>query len=292
MAEEKRTRSARRTTGLAAKVVKDPAQGVGAMLLSGFLGDSTADGHTRLYLGADFDQYVDVPDVGLLHVEEPSADASPLTPALVWISRDAKLTHGSLSAAAGAGGGGTDPGQGNQFGGIPMGATIPPFCGGFPTLPPQCFPHTLPPQCFPHTLPPQCLPHTLPPLCPPPTLPLHCPPHTLPPQCVPHTVPPQCIAPTSPILCHPTFPPLCHTAPPICVAPTSPLICHHTVAPLLCPTASPACHTHAVQCFPTQTPGCLPSGFVCPSAVGCPSGPACGPGGGFPGAGGGGPAPF
>ncbi|MDQ6613132.1 MAG: hypothetical protein M3Y64_11910, partial [Gemmatimonadota bacterium] len=252
MAEDKKTdrpasSPAAARTGLASKVVKDPAQDANAVVLSGFLGDSSLEGHTRLYLGADFGQYVEIPNDGVLHIEEPAAGASALTPAVVWVRGDAKVTRNSPAGGATAGAEGDSALQANQLGGASMGATVPPFCGGNPTVPPFCHPQTTPPQCLPHTVPPlcpantqppqcafqthppQCFPHSVPPLCPSNTQPPQCPIHTLAPPCVPHTFPPLCVPPqTLPPQCLPqTSPPQClpHTFPPLCLPQTSPPQC-------------------------------------------------------------------
>ena len=197
MADENRPKAsppvaARAPAGLAAKVVKDPSAGADAMLLSGFVGDSAVDGHTRLYQDVEFDSFIDIPTDSLIHVEEPAANSPTLTPSLVWVRRDATLVRGSFRKPPDQPNDSTaDAGSPDPTGGGTMGATIPPFCGGFPTIPPHCLPPTLPSQCLPHTFPPHCLPPTLPPQCLPHTFPPLCHP-TLPPQCLPHTFPPLC----------------------------------------------------------------------------------------------------
>src|SRR5437899_1058284 len=122
------------------KIVKDPASPPKTILLRGYLGDSSEEGHTRLYLDAQLNNYVEIPDDAILHEEDVPKDQSPLGETYVWIKQDAQVIHGeagpqrrkssffegSIAAAAAAG-----P------------ATLP-FIGCPPLPTAQC---TIPPGC-------------------------------------------------------------------------------------------------------------------------------------------------
>ncbi|HVS21478.1 MAG TPA: hypothetical protein VHD88_06495, partial [Pyrinomonadaceae bacterium] len=106
------------------KIVKDPASPPKTILLRGYLGDSSEEGHTRLYTDAQLNHYVEIPDDEILYEVELPKDQSPLGESLVWINQDAEVTHvpagpqrlksrfleGPIAAAAAHGGfGGATP---------------------------------------------------------------------------------------------------------------------------------------------------------------------------------------
>jgi hypothetical protein len=77
-----------------ARVIGDPAQPTEAILLNGFLGNSSEPGHTRLYIDASLSQYVDVPTDAILHSEPLGSAVSPLGGSYVWLKKDAEVLHG------------------------------------------------------------------------------------------------------------------------------------------------------------------------------------------------------
>jgi len=256
-----------------AKIVKDPGAPPETVMLTGYLGASSEEGHTRLYFDPHLSNYVEIPNDAILHSQDAGPDQAGLGGSYVWIKRDAELTYGPAgsqrpkgkflegpimqglgAAIAGPGGGVTahicpTPTAIHQCGPTPHGLCPTMVC----TASPQC--HTLLPPCN----------VSLAPLCHP-TLPLQC-------------------QPTLPLHCHPTLPPGCHITLPVCrteaCQPSAELACPPSVH--ICPTPS------AVgPCGQTVGPPCVVSGINCPSAVGCapslacvPSvACACGPGGG------------
>jgi hypothetical protein len=248
------------------KVVKDPKQPPDTLLLSGFLGKSSEEGHTRLYFDPELRNYVEIPQDAILHWQEMSKESSPLGGSHVWINPQAELIHGKVGPqrtkarffegpiAAGAGG------VANAVTGFVCPPTAPALCPvtiGCPTLPPLQCPHTPLHGC--------------------PTPPLHCPPSP-PPVFCPHTPLHGC--PTPPLHCPPPPTPLCthflacHTQQIACQPTILPQLCH--TQPLHCPTNVVPCPTVG-GCQSVQVP-CI-SNIECPSQIGCPS-PGCGPIGG------------
>ena len=74
------------------KIVKDPNAPPNTLLLQGYLGDSSDEGHVRLYLDPQLSDYVEIPENAILHTQEiPNAT---LGETYVWIEQDAELTHG------------------------------------------------------------------------------------------------------------------------------------------------------------------------------------------------------
>ena len=79
-----------------AKIVKDPKNPPATLMLTGFLGASSEDGHTRLYFDPNLSSYVEIPNDAILHTQESASDDG-LGAAHVWITRDAQLTFGAAA---------------------------------------------------------------------------------------------------------------------------------------------------------------------------------------------------
>ena len=266
------------------KIVKDPASPPKTILLRGYLGDSSEEGHTRLYLDAQLNNYVEIPDDAILHEEDVAKDQSPLGETYVWIKQDAQVIHGEAGpqrrkssffegsiAAAAAAGPATLP-----FIGCPplptAQCTIPPGCPVLSIACPTQPLHGCPPPTPLHGCPPTPL-HG----CPPPT-PLHGCPTPFDPVCPPtpgHPCPtPLAICPTPHVVCQQTpfhpCPPLTPLCPPTpfhqCLTPACPPTpIHPCPTPLCPPTPLHPCVSIPQVCF---TPAC-PSVNV----LHCPTGP-------------------
>lgn len=78
------------------KVVKDPRQPPDAQLITGFVGRSSEDGHTRFYTDANLRDFVDTPDEAILHSEKIASEHSPLGGSHVWIDRNAEVIDGTV----------------------------------------------------------------------------------------------------------------------------------------------------------------------------------------------------
>jgi hypothetical protein len=78
------------------KLVADPRQPPNTLLLTGFLGASSDEGHTRLYFDPQLSDYVEIPDDAILHKQDVPAGLSPLGASYVWVRRDATLIHGPI----------------------------------------------------------------------------------------------------------------------------------------------------------------------------------------------------
>jgi hypothetical protein len=52
-----------------AKIVKDPKHVPDALLLTGYLGASSENKHTRLYFNAQLSSYVEIPEEGILNTQ-------------------------------------------------------------------------------------------------------------------------------------------------------------------------------------------------------------------------------
>ena len=300
----------KRKSNFISKIVKDPANPPKTVLLRGYLGDSSEAGHTRLYLDAQLNSYMEVPDDAILHEEE--LPGTPQGESYVWIKQDAQLIHGEA---------GPQRTKATFFEG-PIGAVAarPPFTPVHvcpitqicPVTEEGCPPPTALQECPPRTSFRGCpLPtpmHLCPsnplvcpvvtPRCPPPTPLAGCP-NTQLPACPATPINPCQMTPGCPVLtpaCPPTNPINCPpvSGPNFCFTPacppTNPIFCPPVSGPNFCFT--PACPSvHVIQCptgpiicQPTPVHGC-PTLFGCPSLIGCPSGVACGqgfnPGGGI-----------
>ncbi len=242
------------------KVVKDPKQPPDTLLLTGFLGKSSEDGHTRLYFDPELKNYVEIPQGAIQHWQEIPKETSPLGGYHVWIDPHAELIHGNvgpqrtkakffegpIAAAAAA------------MPGAVAGANLP----GTIFFPPVTLQSAWPVQCG-ITLQPACHTHFQ----------LNCAPSPLPHIC-PNTIQPPCIHHTAPIICAgqpggvidpgvqafqaaaPVASALCHTVHPLC--PTL----HFHCPTLACPVTQ-ACPTQVGGvCTDTRVPQCG-TGFPC-----------------------------
>ncbi|HEX6183540.1 MAG TPA: hypothetical protein VFZ44_06485 [Pyrinomonadaceae bacterium] len=77
------------------RIVQDPSQPPELLLLSGYLGASSEEGHVRLYLDEELSRYVEIHLNSIRHTQELPADQSPLGGSLVWLDRSAEVLHGS-----------------------------------------------------------------------------------------------------------------------------------------------------------------------------------------------------
>jgi hypothetical protein len=272
------------------KLVSDPTKPVDATLLTGFLGKSTREKHSRLYLNPELSSYVDIPDDALLHTEDIPKEYSPLGGVHAWVKRGAQLVRGQSSGAGD---------QASFFEG-PLTHDL--LAGGVHAAP-QAIPNTaanclnitvacpVTPVCPPTPLCPSAHAGTCPTqpalVCSHPSQLLPCPTHTI------------VGCPSQAIVCHQPSPlfacntPFCPRPTPACPVFTvsgagcasQTLICQHPSA--VCPIQTPFCPTQAIFCQqPSVAHACQT--MVCPSAIdACPSAPGgCNPGnfpGGFPG---------
>lgn len=81
---------------LVAALVPDPKAPPDALLLSGFVGDSSEEGHVRLYFDAEMRVYVDIPRDAVLYSRPLPEELSPFGGSYVWIRRDAELVQGKM----------------------------------------------------------------------------------------------------------------------------------------------------------------------------------------------------
>jgi hypothetical protein len=259
-----------------AKIVKDPKNPPETLMLTGFIGASSEENHTRLYFDAGLGSYVEIPNDAILHTE-PAGDEG-LGASYVWIKRDAVLIHGPAGSqrpkgtflegaimqqhlgAAAAGAGAQVAAGGNPRSDFVACQSW--ICPPTPNCPRSDFvacnswicPPTPHAHC-PPSLPLLCVTvHcTVPPQCPHLSVPPHCP--SVAPICPPHTAPPPC-----PLL---SAPPRCPTVPPICPHPSLPPMCHLPTHPPQCPllSAPPNCPTvGGCQSIACQSAACQPGG--------------------------------
>ncbi len=85
-----------RKSKFVSEIAKDPKQLPNVLLLSGYLGDSSEEDHARLYLDPEFDNYVEIPNEGILYTQDIPEEELPLGGSYVWIEADADLTHGKV----------------------------------------------------------------------------------------------------------------------------------------------------------------------------------------------------
>jgi hypothetical protein len=251
-----------------ARIVKDPKQPPATIMLTGFVGASSEEGHTRLYFDANLNSYVEIPDDAILHTQAIGAEGG-LGGSYVWIKQDAELTYGPA---------GSQRPKGKFLEG--------PIMQGAAAAGPPIPPATVSPAICNVTL--HCAPTPV----------VHCAPtpvvHCAPTPVVHCPPTPHLPCPTLPAICHPTLPAQCPATPVVLCPPTPhlpcqtqqctlPALCHvtlpgqcHATLPPQCPVASAvaACPTlGACQTIACQTIAC--QSIACQS-IGCPQGPGTG----------------
>src|SRR5271154_1564907 len=74
-------------------IVTDPKNVPDVMLLTGYLGASSEDGHERLYLSPDLTNYVEIPKAAILHQEALPTEQDAHGGVTVWVKKDAALQY-------------------------------------------------------------------------------------------------------------------------------------------------------------------------------------------------------
>ena len=91
----------RKLEDFVARLVPDPVDPPDLLLLKGYLGASSEEGHVRLYLDEELSRYVEIPRKAIRHARELPPEQSPLGGSLVWIDREADLMHGKAGEEPG-----------------------------------------------------------------------------------------------------------------------------------------------------------------------------------------------
>lgn len=89
---EQSTQGPGRQDDLIARIVPDPANVPDVKSLVGWLGSSAREGHVRLYVSPDLDEYLDVPEDAVRH-SEATGDRSSVGATVIWVDRSATLHH-------------------------------------------------------------------------------------------------------------------------------------------------------------------------------------------------------
>jgi hypothetical protein len=75
------------------QLVPQPGQPPDAKVLAGFLGESSREGHWRLYLTPQLDHYVEIPRDAILHTISLESKDNPIGGTVVWVRREANLVY-------------------------------------------------------------------------------------------------------------------------------------------------------------------------------------------------------
>lgn len=62
-------------------------------VIRGYVGESTEQNHTRVYLDVELRRFVDIPADSIVHSEEISPTVIPLGGMYVWVREDASILH-------------------------------------------------------------------------------------------------------------------------------------------------------------------------------------------------------
>jgi hypothetical protein len=77
------------------KVVQDPLRVPAVWLIPGYLGESSEQDHTRLYLVPNLAYWIEIPTEAILHVAQLQGPANFLGTVLVWVRQGAQLMAGN-----------------------------------------------------------------------------------------------------------------------------------------------------------------------------------------------------
>lgn len=84
-------------TDFVAQVVDDPTAPPQVLLLSGFPGESSVEGHARLYLDPELARWLEIPNDAILHSQEVPPHLSPFGGSYLWVDRHAELIQGGAA---------------------------------------------------------------------------------------------------------------------------------------------------------------------------------------------------
>src|SRR5215469_9040169 len=84
------------------QIVADPKNVPDLMLLYGYLGASSEEGHERLYLSPDLSNFVEIPEKAVLHRAQAAKEQDPNGGVTLWVRKDAKLNYKMAPAQAAA----------------------------------------------------------------------------------------------------------------------------------------------------------------------------------------------
>jgi hypothetical protein len=80
-------------------IVSDPKNVPDVMLLTGYLGASSEEGHERLYLSPDLSNFVEIPKTAILHQAPLPKEQDAHGGVTVWVKKDAALQYKMAPAA-------------------------------------------------------------------------------------------------------------------------------------------------------------------------------------------------
>ena len=72
----------------------DPKDASKLVLMSGFIGKSNEDNHIRLYTDVSLNDFVEIPEAGIVYCEALSKEASPMGGSKLWVKQDSVVTLG------------------------------------------------------------------------------------------------------------------------------------------------------------------------------------------------------
>ena len=80
-------------------LVPDPASLPDVILLAGFVGKSNRAGYFRLYLTPQLNEYLEILQTDVVHQQTIPPTSNPLGGTLIWVKREAQLTHTKVATA-------------------------------------------------------------------------------------------------------------------------------------------------------------------------------------------------
>ena len=184
---------------IVSQLVKDPKAPPETRILAGYLGRSALEGHCRLYRDATLNDWVEIPEDAILHMEDWPPASHTWGGKHVWVQRDAQLVPA--------------PHRTEQPRPYPASVCCyddPPSVCCYDTPPSVCCQPKPPSVCCQPKPPSVCCQPKPPSVCCYDDPPSVCCPDTPPAVCCPDTPPPVCCQPKPPsVCCHDAWPTVC-----------------------------------------------------------------------------------
>jgi len=84
-------------SGTTVQLMPDPGNYQPPIQLSGWLGKATEKGHLRLFLTQQLDEYVEFPEIDIVHAQPLQRADSSLSGTMVWVCANAPLQHTKMT---------------------------------------------------------------------------------------------------------------------------------------------------------------------------------------------------
>ena len=72
----------------------DPKSTTPLVMLTGYIGESSEEGHIRMYEGSNLARFFEIPESAILHAEPNTKEEDPLGGSKIWVKADTVFIYG------------------------------------------------------------------------------------------------------------------------------------------------------------------------------------------------------